>query len=88
MITACLMHFFPDKFDARQSGKGGRLTIHSYVTQVVSIIFITLRIGSEDDSWMRQGKIDARNEDQSKDREEARTPTIVEQSDRANEIPS
>ncbi|KAF9327069.1 Triose-phosphate Transporter [Podila minutissima] len=35
VITACLMHFFPDKFDARQSGKGGRLTIHSYVTQVV-----------------------------------------------------
>ncbi|KAG0091450.1 Triose-phosphate Transporter [Podila epicladia] len=35
VITACLMHFFPDKFDARRSGKGGRLTIHSYVTQVV-----------------------------------------------------
>ncbi|KAI9232433.1 MAG: triose-phosphate transporter family-domain-containing protein [Podila humilis] len=35
VITACLMHFWPDKFDARRSGKGGRLTIHSYVTQVV-----------------------------------------------------
>lgn len=39
VITACLMHFWPDKFDARRSGKGGRLTIHSYVTQVVSAIF-------------------------------------------------
>ncbi|KAF9102050.1 Triose-phosphate Transporter [Mortierella sp. AM989] len=35
VITACLMHFFPDKYDATRSGKGGRLTIHSYVTQVV-----------------------------------------------------
>ncbi|KAF9584380.1 Triose-phosphate Transporter [Lunasporangiospora selenospora] len=35
VITACLMHFFPHIFDATRSGKGGRLTIHSYVTQVV-----------------------------------------------------
>ncbi|KAG0327703.1 Triose-phosphate Transporter [Podila humilis] len=35
VITACLMHFWPDVFDATRSGKGGRLTIHSYVTQVV-----------------------------------------------------
>jgi len=36
VITACLMHFWPEVFDATRSGKGGRLTIHSYVTQVVS----------------------------------------------------
>ncbi|KAF9988054.1 Triose-phosphate Transporter [Mortierella antarctica] len=35
VITACLMHFWPDKFDATRSGKGGRITMHSYVTQVV-----------------------------------------------------
>ncbi|KAF9913113.1 Triose-phosphate Transporter [Linnemannia zychae] len=35
VITACLMHFWPDVFDATRSGKGGRITIHSYVTQVV-----------------------------------------------------
>ncbi|KAF9194878.1 Triose-phosphate Transporter [Haplosporangium sp. Z 767] len=35
VITACLMHFWPDVFDATRSGKGGRLTIHNYVTQVV-----------------------------------------------------
>ncbi|KAF9206399.1 Triose-phosphate Transporter, partial [Haplosporangium sp. Z 27] len=35
VITACLMHFFPDTYDATRSGKGGRITIHSYVTQVV-----------------------------------------------------
>ncbi|KAF9152838.1 Triose-phosphate Transporter [Linnemannia schmuckeri] len=35
VITACLMHFWPDIFDATRSGKGGRITIHSYVTQVV-----------------------------------------------------
>ncbi|KAF8925310.1 Triose-phosphate Transporter [Dissophora ornata] len=35
VITACLMHFFPDVYDATRSGKGGRITIHSYVTQVV-----------------------------------------------------
>ncbi|GJJ73563.1 solute carrier family 35, member C2 [Entomortierella parvispora] len=35
VITACLMHFWPEVFDATRSGKGGRLTIHSYVTQVV-----------------------------------------------------
>ncbi|KAF9135096.1 Triose-phosphate Transporter [Mortierella sp. 14UC] len=35
VITACLMHFWPDVFDATRSGKGGRITINSYVTQVV-----------------------------------------------------
>ncbi|KAF9560062.1 Triose-phosphate Transporter [Mortierella alpina] len=35
VITACLMHFWPEKFDATRSGKGGRITMHSYVTQVV-----------------------------------------------------
>lgn len=35
VITACLMHFWPDVFDATRSGKGGRITIHSYITQVV-----------------------------------------------------
>ncbi|KAF9359755.1 Triose-phosphate Transporter [Mortierella sp. NVP85] len=35
VITACLMHFFPDDFDATRSGKGGRINMHSYVTQVV-----------------------------------------------------
>ncbi|KAI7817951.1 triose-phosphate transporter family-domain-containing protein [Gamsiella multidivaricata] len=35
VITACLMHFFPDDFDATRSGRGGRITMHSYVTQVV-----------------------------------------------------
>ncbi|KAF9976397.1 Triose-phosphate Transporter [Actinomortierella ambigua] len=35
VITACLMHFWPNLFDATQSGKGGRLTMHSYVTKVV-----------------------------------------------------
>ncbi|KAG0268157.1 Triose-phosphate Transporter [Actinomortierella ambigua] len=35
VITACLMHFWPNRFDATQSGKGGRLTMHSYVTKVV-----------------------------------------------------
>lgn len=35
VITACLMHFWPDVFDATRSGKGGRITLHSYVTQVV-----------------------------------------------------
>lgn len=37
VITACLMHFWPDVFDATRSGKGGRITIHSYITQVVSL---------------------------------------------------
>ncbi|KAF9992950.1 Triose-phosphate Transporter [Entomortierella chlamydospora] len=35
VITACLMHFFPESYDATRSGKGGRITMHSYVTQVV-----------------------------------------------------
>ncbi|KAG0207735.1 Triose-phosphate Transporter [Mortierella sp. GBA30] len=35
VITACLMHFWPDVFDATRSGKGGRITMHSYITQVV-----------------------------------------------------
>ncbi|KAF9923123.1 Triose-phosphate Transporter [Linnemannia zychae] len=35
VITACLMHFWPDIFDATRSGKGGRITINSYVTQVI-----------------------------------------------------
>ncbi|KAG0244797.1 Triose-phosphate Transporter [Actinomortierella wolfii] len=35
VITACLMHFWPNTFDATQSGKGGRITMHSYVTKVV-----------------------------------------------------
>jgi hypothetical protein len=88
VITACLMHFFPDKFDARRSGKGGRLTIHSYVTQVVSIFFKdhVLRIGSEDGSWMRQGKIDPRSKDQDEDKDESETPIMASKSNRANEI--
>ncbi|KAG0324805.1 Triose-phosphate Transporter [Dissophora globulifera] len=35
VITACLMHFFPNEFDATRSGKGSRITIHNYVTQVL-----------------------------------------------------
>ncbi|KAF9350567.1 Triose-phosphate Transporter [Mortierella sp. AD094] len=35
VITACLMHFFPESYDATRSGKGGRITMHSYVTQVI-----------------------------------------------------
>ncbi|KAF9426320.1 Triose-phosphate Transporter [Podila epigama] len=53
VITACLMHFWPHVFDATRSGKGGRVTFHSYVTQVVPCaIAAALEIGMANASLM------------------------------------
>ncbi|KAI8595370.1 hypothetical protein EDD21DRAFT_44213 [Dissophora ornata] len=56
VITACLMHFFPDVYDATRSGKGGRITIHSYVTQVVSSYFFS-PMSKDTNTWLAGGGV-------------------------------